>query len=434
MYPLSKATSVDYQTVNLPSNYVTVAQRYEAPQPVTVHGVCFYAYTLTGGSPAAVDVYLYNTDGANLPDSILATASTTVPVGTGTPYTDYRQCVTFSTPIIVAEDYCVAVDGSVTSEQLAIGRNSFAFSDGGAEALSSVYFDDLTGASYVKWYDQTNDPAFTSPGPAWDYDYLIEPIVSYDLYLTATYGADSICSGESWCVETDSISPIFNHKMYNQDYAGNQITDWADGSQTAGDSACHVFATASNYMVTHSRAISGWEISCSLAALDSVFNEDPPTANFTYSTNSDTVAFTNTSAGYSGGSWTFGTLGSSMASDTIYVFPNGSHAIELAIYSALGCTDTITQIININVGISENELPELTLYPNPTAGLLNIVNAAGAEQLNLIIRDMTGKVLITNKLVDAVSSINLWDLAQGQYLVQVSNENGMRIEKIQVIK
>ncbi|MFT7615062.1 MAG: hypothetical protein ACI9J3_004050 [Parvicellaceae bacterium] len=430
LYTLSKATVTEIQSVSFPASYVEVAQKYRAPQDITVYGLCYYAAVDASGSgPANIELHLYDVDGLGLPGTVLATTIDAVPISSS----QNRRCVTWLVPVTVSGDYYVSVDGFTTAEPLGVSRNSFAFADGGAEGNSAVYFDDLSGASYVKWYDQTNDPLFTSPGPAWDYDYLIEPIVSYDLYLATTFGADSICAGDSYCVTADSISPIFWDNMYNTNISVQPNTDWDDGSNSVGDSVCHIYSTQGNYMISQTMNLSGWEISCSVTELDSVAPK--VVAGFTYVVSNDTVVFTNTSTGGSGSSWDFDGIGSSTALDTTFVFPsNGAFVVEQIVWNAAGCADTVSQTVNITVGIEENNLPQISIYPNPSNGMLNIVNSVSVEEFNVVIMDMTGKILSRQVINGSVNTIDLSQFANGQYLIQIGNQSGVRVDRIQIIK
>lgn len=436
MYTLSKATTTEAQSVNQPSQYVAVAQRYEVPQPITVYGMCYYAYVDASGSgPAPITLYMYDVGApGDIPGStVLAMATDSVPIGAGTPFSDFQRCVTWSAPVTVTSDFYVALDGSTTTEPLGVTRNSYAFADGSGEALSAVYFDDGSGMAYVKWYNQTTDPVFVSPGPSWDYDYLLEPIVSYDLLLTATVDTDTACSGDMVCVETDSVSPVFNHRMYNQASAGTQTTDWGDGNMGSGDSVCNIYVVGGNYTITHSRTLNGWTIGCPLVETDSVLIE-APIATFSMMQSQDTVTFTNTSAGSNSYMWDFGGLGTSMAMDTTFVFPNGAHTVELIAWSASGCSDTTSQVVVLTVGVEEDQLPQLSIYPNPSQGELNIVNSITGQQFDMAIIDMSGRVVYSDQLIGATNVINLAHLSEGQYFVRIANGTGIRVDKIQILK
>ncbi len=436
LYTLSKATSVEAQAFSSPDFYVNVAQRYEVPQPVTVYGMCYYGYTDASGTlPGTVTARMYSVGLDGLPDTVMASAIDALPLGSATPYTANRRCVSWLTPITISDDFYVALDGSTTSEPIGTYRNSFTAADGAGEGLSAVYFDDGSGAGYVRWYDQTNDPAFTTPGPAWDYDYLLEPVVSYDVTFTATWSADTICSGEEVCVESDTISdPIVVHRMYSLDTSPEATTDWGDGGFSLGDSNCTIYSIDGLYTAIHGIEVIGWTTTCVVSDTNMIF-VDQSTADFTYVVSNDTVTFTNSSTGATTYMWDFGGMGSSVAQDTTFVFPsNGMYTVELITWSANGCADTTEQVVAITVGIEDNELPQISLYPNPTLGALNIVNTQAGEEFDLIIIDLTGKVVYQDRLVHATNLIDLTHLANGHYVSRISNTTGARTDRIEIIK
>lgn len=90
----------------------------------------------------------------------------------------------------------------------------------------------------------------------------------------------------------------------------------------------------------------------------------------------------------------------------------------------VGWDDNITEtatftIIRNTTDISTVEIPEITVYPNPTS---NILNFKGSEEISeVLIKDITGKVL--KKLVSyAIKNIDVSELAKGTYFVTLSNE------------
>ncbi|MBL4704048.1 MAG: T9SS type A sorting domain-containing protein [Flavobacteriales bacterium] len=428
LYTLSKTTWPEIQTVNDTVFYNKVAQRFENSDSITVYGMCYYALNNVAGSgPVGITLNMHEVAIDSFPSTILASAVDTVPIGSGTVMNDFRRCVTWATPVITDKDFYVSVDGSGTlTEPLGVYRNSSAFDDGAGEILSAVYYDDGSAGSWVKWYLQTSI--------GWNYDYLLEPIVSYDLLISSTVTSDTSCAGDEVCIELDSISPIYYNKFFNTNIAAMPVVDFGDGNTATSDSACNIYTTVGNYNLTHTLLMSGWTTSCSVAHVDSVLIEQS-VAGFTYTISNDTVVFTNTSTGSTGGLWTFGTLGTSSALDSTYVFPsNGSYDIEQIVWSSYGCADTVTQTINITVGLEENNLPQISMYPNPTNGILHLVNSGSSEKFNVVIMDMTGKLLSHNVINGSVNTIDLSLFSEGQYIVRLSNDSGFRVERIQVIK
>ena len=82
-------------------------------------------------------------------------------------------------------------------------------------------------------------------------------------------------------------------------------------------------------------------------------------------------------------------------------------------------------------GISENTLAGVTVYPNPSDGVVTVTNN-NASTNTIIVYDMMGKQLFS-KEVSASTNIDLSSKGTGIYLVRVSNEYGSMIERV-VIK
>lgn len=84
-----------------------------------------------------------------------------------------------------------------------------------------------------------------------------------------------------------------------------------------------------------------------------------------------------------------------------------------------------------SAGINENTLTGVSVYPNPSTGLINVTNA-NATANTIVVYDMVGKVVMT-KEANASTTIDLTSNGTGIYMVEVSNENGSLVERV-VIK
>jgi hypothetical protein len=76
-------------------------------------------------------------------------------------------------------------------------------------------------------------------------------------------------------------------------------------------------------------------------------------------------------------------------------------------------------------------LDGVKVYPNPSNGLITISNDNGTEN-TITILDMTGKVVVT-RVVNTSLEMDLNSFGSGVYMVEVSNENGKKAERV-VIK
>jgi hypothetical protein len=84
-------------------------------------------------------------------------------------------------------------------------------------------------------------------------------------------------------------------------------------------------------------------------------------------------------------------------------------------------------------GIDENVLVEMTVYPNPTAGVLFINNEASAELYSYMVTDLNGRTVVRelNGVAGSkVTEVNLRNLNPGMYLVRVYNTTGERTFRV----
>ena len=105
----------------------------------------------------------------------------------------------------------------------------------------------------------------------------------------------------------------------------------------------------------------------------------------------------------------------------------------------LNVSHLILPIVCTITGIDENtELRRLAIYPNPTHGTLNIIipEQQSTGNVNFKVTNMLGaQVLSTEKQTDSSGryEINLSNLQNGFYFLEISTQQGSRIEKIQVM-
>ncbi len=95
-----------------------------------------------------------------------------------------------------------------------------------------------------------------------------------------------------------------------------------------------------------------------------------------------------------------------------------------------GCidTDTITVVVDLCLDIAAAAHTEIDFYPVPADEVLNISNPGGL-QLDVVLTDVSGKVVRSVSGNDAVLQLNTSELAEGIYLLHV---NGGQTRKIVV--
>ena len=82
------------------------------------------------------------------------------------------------------------------------------------------------------------------------------------------------------------------------------------------------------------------------------------------------------------------------------------------------------------IGIEENSLSNLSLYPNPTTGSLSIAQLEQFVGGNLEIVNLMGQVIFSQQINATTLTLNLATQPKGIYLVKVVNENNVIVQKI----
>ena len=99
--------------------------------------------------------------------------------------------------------------------------------------------------------------------------------------------------------------------------------------------------------------------------------------------------------------------------------------------SAGNDTKTLSIRIENGVGVSENEIENISIYPNPTTGELTIENGElKIDEVNIF--DIYGKNVLSNHLITSSSHhlINISHLSAGVYFVKIRTEVGEVIKKV----
>lgn len=77
----------------------------------------------------------------------------------------------------------------------------------------------------------------------------------------------------------------------------------------------------------------------------------------------------------------------------------------------------------------EPECP-FQIYPNPVEDVLSVSLSIGNPGFSLTLSDMTGKELLKQQIVDAVTDIDITNLTSGVYLVSIQQDHHIELRKI----
>jgi hypothetical protein len=94
--------------------------------------------------------------------------------------------------------------------------------------------------------------------------------------------------------------------------------------------------------------------------------------------------------------------------------------------------DYTVNITTSGVGLSENNLSAITIYPNPSSEILNIdLSSANEEVQSIFLADITGKLIQTiDVLENTYISLNVSSLASGLYHVKISSASNSIVRQV----
>lgn len=98
--------------------------------------------------------------------------------------------------------------------------------------------------------------------------------------------------------------------------------------------------------------------------------------------------------------------------------PNGVYAIEVT--NSYGCTQT-SEMFTVNVGVEEMEVNPLNLlvYPNPATDVLNLQWESSSESANIVVRDISGRTVLTERGTNGFYPLDVTSLSSGNYIIEL---------------
>ena len=163
-----------------------------------------------------------------------------------------------------------------------------------------------------------------------------------------------------------------------------------------------------------------------------------PHANFTYSTNSTTVSFTNTSSNINDSTtydWNFGDYSQiNHEKNPTHTYNSlSSYHIKLTAYNSEGCyTDTTIKITLTDIPTNAIKDNTIVVYPNPTKDVINITNANNSI---IYMYNITGKLLDNFKVGNTeLYPLNVSNYAKGSYILKIVDRNKVRSKIVYIVK
>ena len=114
---------------------------------------------------------------------------------------------------------------------------------------------------------------------------------------------------------------------------------------------------------------------------------------------------------------------------------NGDSIIDLVVGLNTGGLKIVygSNVNNVNQISNKSEVSRtFNIFPNPTKGVLNIeLSELNGNLLSTIeIRDLSGKLVLTDQLKTRHQQLSIASLSKGVYFISIRNRNGMQTEKL----
>ena len=322
----------------------------------------------------------------------------------------------------------------VTDTTIAIGQLPTANFNSVSSTLTAVFTNASTAstsATYSWDFGDGNTSTLTSP----THTYATGGTYTVCLTVTDACGTDQYCVPVT--VTTGCTNPVPNFSsnatLLTVDFTDMSVTtgstvsylyDFGDGNTSTSQNANHTYAANGTYTVCLTVTDScGTDSTC-----QSVTVVCPaPMPNFTVSGTEPSFTFTNTST-VTGSTptyaWDFGDGNTSSVESPSHTYTaNGTYTVTLVVVDDCGTTTT-TQTVTVNViGLDDFEFEnKLTVYPNPSSG--NFTVKSGLNMTSVRVYDLAGKLLMTKSINSIEGSVDLNNLANGQYILSVEMDNG----------
>jgi len=149
----------------------------------------------------------------------------------------------------------------------------------------------------------------------------------------------------------------------------------------------------------------------------------PPTAQFSYTIQGDTVSFVNQSTHADSWFWDFGDGQTDTANNPNHVFTAGTYTVCLNVMkgcdTAVFC-DTLT-VSPTGIGHELRTVETVHIYPNPVSGNHLYIQRPSGNVDHYAVYDLLGRELQSGKLAAGQTMIPLPEMAAGVYLLKLSS-------------
>ncbi|TND07990.1 MAG: cell surface protein [Bacteroidetes bacterium] len=290
---------------------------------------------------------------------------------------------------------------------------------------SSVNFTDLSAGSPTSWFwDFGDGNNSTAQNPS--HTYATNGTYNVCLVATTGCGSDTTCQNITICTPGAAAFTLLDSSgtvTFSDGSTGNPTTwswDFGDGGNSNVQNPVYTYAISGTYNVCLvSDNGCGPDTTCQQVTICI-----PVIASFNSTDTLGTITLTDmSSGGATSWSWDFGDGGNSTLQNPVYTY-SAPGVYNVCLIATSSCSaDTFCQQMPIIItGIAGAENSVFSVYPNPVHGLLTIRFAQETEATDLVIYDMTGRVVLREKTTGGFTRvIDVHALPSGMYQLQLQH-------------
>lgn len=268
---------------------------------------------------------------------------------------------------------------------------------------------------------------------SWNYGtYGYQPTLT--VALGGTYILEVSDSAHGNCVARDTVRVVF-HDYFDIAFDNTPIVTCGEIVLSAGEGAAEyswsttevtssiAIAQNGNYMVT----VDGDGYGCTTSASVSVTIGEEISINLgdDMYVSVDSLVEIGVPAVFEAYRWNTGFTGPKLTVEGSE-YGLGAHNFWLEVTNG-GCyardSIRITFIENGDIYVAENEMPEISIYPNPASDFVNVVSANGAMS-EIQIYDLTGRLVFDENPESEYATINVNAFVNSTYFVRIVYANG----------
>ncbi|HTF04856.1 MAG TPA: PKD domain-containing protein, partial [Bacteroidia bacterium] len=303
-------------------------------------------------------------------------------------------------------------------------------------SLLTANFTDVSTGGATSWsWDFGDSNTSTSQNPSHTYasggTYNVCLIV-----MNACSQADTICQTVSVCdVNSAGFSQTGGVLTANfSDLSTGAIDDWSwdfgDSNTSTTQSPTHTYASAGTYTVCLivSNSCGNSDTTCQAVTVC-----DVNVAAFGDSTHEDSVYVTDMSTGTGITTWLWdygdGNFANVQNPPPHSYATGGVYTVCLTTTDTCGVVDSVCHTVVIMItGLENNSAGVSEVYPNPANDVL-VINLNASANSTVEVFDITGKAVLTEQQSGQKLLINVSGLAEGMYVLRVTNASGVSVSR-----